>query len=129
MLAFPHKPIIGMIHLWALPGSPRFGGDLDSVLRAAVADARTLADGGMDGLIVENFFDAPFLKSRVPPVTVAAMTRAMAAVREAVTLPIGVNVLRNDVVAALSIASVCGAAFVRCNVYVGAAVTDQGIIE
>jgi membrane complex biogenesis BtpA family protein len=42
---------------------------------------------------------------------------------------VGVNVLRNDTVAALSIASVCGARFVRVNVHVGATATDQGVIE
>ena len=79
--------------------------------------------------MVENFFDAPFAKSSVPPVTVAAMTAAVLAVREAARISVGVNVLRNDVVAAISIAHVCGAQFVRCNVYVGAAVADQGVIE
>lgn len=123
------KPIVGMVHLGPLPGSARDSGDLDQVIARAVADARTLAAAGIDGLMVENFFDAPFCKSRVPPATIAAITRAILAVREAVDLPIGVNVLRNDVESAVAIAHVCGCAFVRCNVYVGAAVTDQGIIE
>ena len=57
------------------------------------------------------------------------MTRAVLAVRRATGLPVGVNVLRNDVRAALAIAQVCKAQFVRANVWVGAAVTDQGVIE
>jgi membrane complex biogenesis BtpA family protein len=57
------------------------------------------------------------------------MTAAMIAIRQAISLPVGVNVLRNDGCAALSIAQVCGARFVRCNVFVGAVVTDQGVIE
>lgn len=123
------KRLIGMVHLGPLPGSPRDAGDFQAVLERAVADARTLESGGIDAIMVENFFDAPFCTTGVPPVTVAAMTRAVIAVREAVNIPIGVNVLRNDACAALSIAHVCGAAFIRCNVFVGAAVTDQGIIE
>jgi membrane complex biogenesis BtpA family protein len=126
---FPWKPLIGMVHLGALPGSARWAGSLDEVLGRAVADAEALAEGGADGIMVENFFDAPFHKSAVPPVTVAAMTAAALAIRAAVSLPLGVNVLRNDACAALSIAHVCGAQFVRCNVFVGAVVTDQGIIE
>jgi membrane complex biogenesis BtpA family protein len=124
------KPLIGMVHLLPLPGSPRDEGvDMEAILARAREEARTLAEGGADAVLVENFFDAPFVKDAVPPHTVAAMTRAVQAVREAIALPVGVNVLRNDVRAALAIAHVCGAQFVRVNVYVGAAVTDQGLIE
>ncbi|HLK55929.1 MAG TPA: BtpA/SgcQ family protein, partial [Chthonomonadaceae bacterium] len=119
----------GMVHLGPLPGSPRDSGDFTAVLRRAVEDARTLEEGGIDALMVENFFDAPFYKAGVPSVTVAAMTATVLAIRDAVAIPVGVNVLRNDACAAMSIAHVCGAAFIRCNVYVGAAITDQGIIE
>jgi len=124
-----HKVLIGMVHLGPLPGSARDSGDLDGVIRRAVDDAKALYEGGIHGIMVENFFDAPFAKTNVPPVTVAAMTAAVLAVKEVVPIPIGVNVLRNDVVSAISIAHVCGAQFVRCNVYVGAVVADQGIIE
>lgn len=124
------KPLIGMVHLPPLPGSPRDAGvSLGDVLTRAVQDAQALAEGGADAVMVENFFDAPFAKDHVPPHTIAALTRAVQTVREAVTLPVGVNVLRNDARAALAIAHVCGAQFVRINVYVGAAITDQGLIE
>lgn len=123
------KRLVGMVHLGALPGSPRFRGDLKRVIELAIEDAVALRDGGVDAIMIENFFDAPFHKSSVPAVTVAAMTRAVLSIREAVGIPLGVNVLRNDACAALSIAHVCGASFVRCNIYIGAAVTDQGIIE
>src|SRR5688500_13204076 len=85
---------VGVVHLPPLPGSPGYG-DPDYVERA-VRDARTLADAGFDALIVENFGDAPFFKDRVPPETIAAMACAVRAVREAVPLAVGVNVLRND---------------------------------
>ena len=124
------KPLIGMVHLGALPGSPRDTGEpLDNIIARATQDAQSLEAGGANALMIENFFDAPFAKDRVPPHTLAAMTRAVQAVRETTTLPLGVNVLRNDALSALAIAHVCGAQFVRINVYVGAAVTDQGLIE
>ncbi len=124
------KPLVGMVHLPPLPGSPRdVGMSMKGILAQAVADAGALAEGGADAVMVENFFDAPFAKQHVPPHTVAALTRAVGAVREATSLPLGVNVLRNDARAAIAIAHVCGAQFVRINVYVGAAVTDQGLIE
>jgi uncharacterized protein len=126
---FSQKRLIGMVHLGPLPGSARYAGDLEPVLRRAEEDARALESGGVDAIMVENFFDAPFHKSSVPPHTVAAMTAAVLRVRQAVGLPLGVNVLRNDARSAIAIAHVCGAQVIRCNVYVGAAVTDQGLIE
>ena len=104
------KPFIGMVHLLPLPGSPRYGGDLGPVLDRALRDARTLAEGGADGLIVENFGDVPFHKY-VEAHTVAAMTLAVSEVVRAVEIPVGVNVLRNDAKAALAIAAVTGARF------------------
>ena len=126
------RPLIGMIHLGPLPGSARAEETtLTAVLERAVWDARALQEGGADAIMVENFFDAPFAKDDLPPHTIAALTRAVLMVRETVgaETPLGVNALRNDARAALGIAHVCGAQFVRINVYVGAAVTDQGIIE
>jgi membrane complex biogenesis BtpA family protein len=123
------RPVIGMVHLLPLPGSPRWGGDLRAVRERALADARALAEGGVDGLLVENFGDAPFLKGPVGPETVAAMALLVQAVADAVPLPVGVNVLRNDARAALAIACLTGARFVRVNVHTGVMLTDQGLIE
>jgi membrane complex biogenesis BtpA family protein len=123
------KYVIGMVHLLPLPGSPRWNAGMCEVLERAVADAKALEGGGIDGLIVENFGDAPFCKGRVEAHTVAAMTLALEAIRDAVRIPVGVNVLRNDSRSAMAIASVIGANFIRVNVHVGAMVTDQGIVE
>jgi membrane complex biogenesis BtpA family protein len=120
---------IGMIHLAALPGSPAWAGDLATVGRLALRDARALQEGGLTAVMVENYHDVPFYPGAVPPETVAAMTHLIGAVRGAFPeLKIGVNVLRNDVASALAIAVACGAQFVRVNVHVGAAATDQGPI-
>jgi len=126
--------LLGMIHLLPLPGSPRWnlhGGGLDPVLAQARADAQALMDGGMEGVIVENFGDLPFLPGRVGPETCAAMTLAVAAVRDVVgsRVPIGVNVLRNDAETALGIAAVTGATFIRVNVHTGMMFTDQGQLQ
>lgn len=100
------------------------------VLECAVRDARALADGGADALIVENFGDAPFFAGSVPPETVAGLALAIAAVIDAASgVPVGVNVLRNDARAAIGLCAATGAQFVRINVHTGAAATDQGLIE
>lgn len=122
------KPIIGMVHLRPLPGSPRWTGSFQQLLGAALADAEALAAGGVDGIIVENYGDTPFHPENVPAVTIAALTTAVLDVRRAVSIPVGVNVLRNDAVAAVAIAVATGASFIRVNVHSGAMMTDQGWI-
>jgi membrane complex biogenesis BtpA family protein len=123
------KLFIGVVHLLPLPGSPRWGGGIEALIARAVADARAYDHGGADAVIVENFGDAPFTKCAVPSETVAAMAAAGAAVRAAVRLPIGFNVLRNDARAALGLCAACEGSFIRVNVHCGAMLTDQGVIE
>ncbi|MFW5947440.1 MAG: BtpA/SgcQ family protein [Gemmatimonadota bacterium] len=122
------RGIIGVVHLPPLPGAPEYGGGMDRVLDRARAAAGALAEGGIDALLVENYGDRPF-RSAVGPETVAAMTRAVAAVRETTDRPVGVNVLRNDAGAALAVAAATGAVFIRVNVHTGGMYTDQGWIE
>ena len=100
--------LIGMVHLGALPGAPGYRDDFDSLVGAAVEDARTLEAAGFNGLMIENYGDVPFFADRVPAVTVAAMTAAVSEIARAVTIPFGVNVLRNDGESALAIAAVTG---------------------
>lgn len=121
--------LIGMIHLGPLPGSPAFVGQFQAVVDQAVSDAETLATAGFGGIMIENFGDAPFFSGPVPAVTVAAMTGAITQVRRVTELPLGVNVLRNDGLAALAIAAATGADMIRVNVLSGTMFTDQGIID
>ena len=123
------NPVIGVIHLLPLPNSARWQGDLQAVVARAEQEATALASGGAHGLIVENFFDAPFPKSKVDPAVVSAMTLIVQRLKHLVTLPIGINVLRNDARSALAIATCTGASFIRVNVLTGVMATDQGLIE
>ncbi len=132
--------VVGMLHCPPLPGAPRFGGDLESVERHVLTDAAALVHPsqtqggesecrGVDGLMLENFGDVPFFAGRVPAETVAALTRVALRVRDAHPgVPLGINVLRNDVCSALAIAAAVGAAYVRVNILAGTAVTDQGVV-
>ena len=123
------KLLLGVVHLPPLPGAPRWGGDLTQVVKHAVADARAYEAGGAHALFIENFGDVPFSRSAVGPETVAAMAAVGCAVRAAVRLPLGFNVLRNDARAALALCAACAGSFVRINLHTGAMITDQGIIE
>ncbi len=130
------KPLLGVVHLGPLPSAPRGGGGtaaFEAVLAAALHDARALREGGVDGVMVENFGDAPFRKGTrdapVSPDVPAALAVVARAVRAETSLPVGINCLRNDGVAALGAAVIAGAAWVRVNVLSGSYVTDQGRID
>jgi uncharacterized protein len=124
-----HQPIIGVVHLLPLPTSARWGGSLNAIVDRAEQEAVALISGGVHGIIVENFFDAPFPKSCVDPAVVSAMTAIVTRLMALVSVPIGINVLRNDSLSAMAIASCTGAAFIRVNVLSGVMATDQGLIE
>lgn len=120
------KPLIGMVHLLPLPGSPGFAGSLDAVVERAVADAILLQEAGFDGLIVENFGDAPYPVGPGPLARSVAMTIVATEVRRAVDLPFGLNVQFNDYEAELTIAGIVGANFVRVEAFVDSVMTPGG---
>ncbi|HPD07265.1 MAG TPA: BtpA/SgcQ family protein [Candidatus Bipolaricaulis sp.] len=121
-------PVIGMVHLWPLPGAPGYTGyGMEKIVAAALSDARALVRGGVDGLIVENMWDLPYHVGRaVPPEESACHAVAARAVVEEVSVPVGINVVHNGGVVALAIAVACGAAFIRVCLLTGAQVWDTG---
>ncbi len=121
------KPIIGMVHLKPLPDSSDYK-SFDEVIDFAIKDANALVEGGVDGLLIENFGDTPYFKE-VPKYVLPFFTRVAYEIKKEFDLPLGINVLRNDAIAALAIATAINAEFIRVNVYTGIALTDQGIIE
>lgn len=124
------QPIIGVVHLPPLIGSPQSKQPFSEIRTRALSDAAVLIDNGIDGIIIENYGDAPFYPDNVEPHTVAALALVTDEIRERYpqTL-IGVNVLRNDAKSAMAIATVTGASFIRVNVHTGAMLTDQGLIQ
>ena len=124
------KPIIGVVHLPPLIGSPQSMQSLGEIRTRALSDAGMLIDNGMDGVIIENYGDAPFYPDYVEPHTVASLTLIVSKIRERYPqTPIGLNVLRNDAKSAMAIATTVDANFIRVNVHTGAMLTDQGIIQ
>lgn len=126
----PPKALVGMIHVRALPGTPRSALPIAECCRIAAHEARTYAACGFPALMIENMHDAPYLNRRVGAEIVAAMTAVALAVREAApTLPLGVQVLAGANEAALAVALAAGAAFIRAEGFVFAHVADEGTIE
>jgi len=129
---FPvQKPVIGVIHLRPLPGAPRYEGEaVRDIYAAAARDARTLAAGGIDGIIVENASDLPFARpDDIGPETVAALTAACLEVRNATDVPIGITCVANGAIPALAVAKAAGAKWVRVNQWVNAYVANEGFLN
>ena len=123
------RALIGMIHVGALPGTPAATDPIDAIAQRAVEDARAYRDAGFTAVLIENMHDRPYLKGRVGPDIVAAMTRVGTEVRGAVDLPLGVQVLAGANLEALAVALACGATFIRVEGFVFAHVADEGVID
>lgn len=125
------KAVIGVVHALPLPGSPHHrGGAMERIYEHACAEAQRYAEGGVDGLIVENHGDIPFSKpDELGPETAAAMAVMADRVKRCTGLPLGINVLANGAMAAIAAARVGGADFIRVNQWANAYVANEGFME
>lgn len=122
---------IGVVHCPAFPGSPRHDGrPIKDIYEAALRDCHAYTQGGIDGLIIENHGDLPFLRPEdIGHETTAFMT---AITRQAIIetgLPVGVNVLANAPIPALAVAAASGAQFIRVNQWANAYVANEGLLN
>ncbi len=125
------KPVVGMVHLWPLPGAPGYSGyGMRTIIDHALRDAEELVKGGVDGLIVENMWDLPYYVGReVKPESIAAQSVAASEVVERFDLPVGINVIHNGGVGCLAIAVASGARFIRVCILTGARLWDTGELD
>lgn len=129
-LPFPQpKPIIGMIHVGALPGTPASTASVAEIVALATQEARLYREGGVDGIAIENMHDLPYLRGRVGPEIVAAMTLVGQAVKNTSGLPVGIQVLAGANIEALAVAHAAGLDFIRAEGFVFAHVADEGFIQ
>lgn len=122
------KALVGMVHVQALPGTPRHQHSLKTIIAQAIEEAKLLAEAGFDAVLIENMHDVPYLRKDVGPEIVAGMTAIGHAVREAIELPLGVQVLAGANTASLAIAHTIGAQFIRAEGFVFASVADEGLL-
>ncbi|MFK8084178.1 MAG: BtpA/SgcQ family protein [Granulosicoccus sp.] len=128
---FGGKALIGVIHCPAFPGSPRYNGaSIEAIYDACMRDAQAYLEGGMNGLIVENHGDIPFLKPEdIGPETTGYLSVITDRIMREVDCPVGINVLANAPIPALAVASASGAAFIRVNQWANAYVANEGFME
>jgi membrane complex biogenesis BtpA family protein len=121
--------ITGMIHVRALPGTPRWSLSVDEIARIAVEEALLLSKSGFDAVLLENMHDVPYLRRNIGPEIVASMARVANEVRKSVNCPIGIQILAGANREAIAVAHSCGAQFVRVEGFVFAHIADEGIME
>ena len=121
--------VVGMIHIAALPGSPRGELPIAGIVNRAREEAAIFREAGVDAVMIENMHDRPYMKGSAGPEVVAAMTVVAVAVKEAFGGPCGIQVLAGANREALAIALAAGFEFIRAEGFVFAHVADEGIIE
>ncbi len=123
------KPVIGMIHVDALPGTPKYKGDVENIIGKAVKDAMVYKNSGIDAIAIENMHDIPYLKRNVGPEIVSLMSIIGREVKNESQLACGIQILAGANKEALAAAHSAGMDFIRCEGFVFAHVADEGIME
>lgn len=129
MLFAQQKPVIGVIHVGALPGTPAGSASVSAIVELARREASLYREGGVDALMIENMHDVPYLRGRVGPEIVSAMAVIGHAVKEECALPTGVQILAGANLEAMAVAHAAGLDMVRAEGYVFAHIADEGWIE
>ena len=123
------KPVVGVIHVGALPGTPASRSSVEELTELAVREAAVYRDGGVDGLMIENMHDVPYLRGSVGPEIVAALAVVARAVKTETNVPVGVQILAAANVEAVAVAHAASLDFIRAEAFAFAHVADEGFIE
>jgi membrane complex biogenesis BtpA family protein len=123
------KPIIGVIHVGALPGAPANSQTVSEIAAQAAREAAIYRDCGVDGIIIENMHDVPYLRGSVGPEIVAAMAVIGQAVKTESRLPVGIQILAGANIEAMAVAHAANLDFIRAEGFVFAHVADEGLIQ
>jgi hypothetical protein len=124
-----YKAVVGVIHVDALPGTPEYKGDVESIINKAVKEAKTYKNSGVDAIAIENMHDRPYLKRNVGPEIISLMGIIGREVKKVSQLPCGIQILAGANKEALAVAHSAGMDFIRSEGFVFAHVADEGIME
>lgn len=119
------KPVIAMVHLGALPGTPLYDSDagLDGLIDGARKDLRALQAAGFDAVMFGNENDRPY-EFKVDTASTATMAYVIGRLKPEIAVPFGVNVLW-DPMSSIALAAATGASFVR-EILTGTYASDMG---
>ncbi len=124
-----NKSVIGMVHVQALPGTPKNRMKLNEIIQRAINDAKLLEQGGVDAIMIENMHDRPYLNRKAGPEIVAAMTAVAVSLRKEVSVPLGIQILAGANREALSVAMAANFEFIRAEGFVFGHLADEGMMN
>lgn len=110
------KPIIGMLHLGYLLGNEKYKG-LNYVIKKAIENIKSLEEGGIDGILIENWKEDS-IGQFISTENAVSFSIIANELSKHIHVPFGINVLNNDYKVALSVAKLTGASFVELDVFV-----------
>ena len=123
------KTVIGMIHVRALPGTPRHAGGMAPIVDHALAEAEIYRVCGIHALMVENMHDIPYVQHPGPEIATAMAVVAREVKRAHPALPLGLQILAGANNDALAAALAAGADFIRAEAFVFGHVADEGYMD
>ncbi len=118
-----------MVHVGALPGTPKNHLTIPEIIEAAINDAQKLVQGGVNAIMIENMHDRPYLNREVGPEIVAAMSVIATKLRQVITLPLGIQILAGANKQALAVAHTAGFDFIRAEGFVFGHLADEGMMN
>ncbi len=123
------KPIIGMIHVEALPGTPKYKGKVKDIISKAITEAKTYQSAGVDAIAIENMHDVPYLNRKAGPEVTSLMSIIGYEIKTKTKLPVGIQILAGANKQALAAANSAGIDFIRAEGFVFGHVADEGMID
>ena len=123
------KLIIGMVHVDALPGTPKHKYPISQIISHAVQEAKLYEQNGLDAIILENMHDVPYLNQQVGPEITASMTAIATEVNTNISMPCGVQILAEANKEALAVAQASGCDFIRVEGFVYSHIADEGLMN
>jgi len=123
------NPVIGMVHVKALPGTPKNTLEPAKIIDEALQEAVLYKRAGIDSIMIENMHDVPYLKGKVGHEVSTIMAMIAHEIKRETNLPIGVQILAGANKEALAAAKASGIDFIRAEGFVFAHIADEGIIE
>ena len=131
MTDFKHstKKIVAMVHVDALPGTPKHRLPISQIVSKAVSEARLYEELGVDAILIENMHDVPYQNGKATPEVIACMTAVALAIRNETALPLGIQILAAANCEAVAVALASGLNFIRAEGFVFGHVADEGYID
>ena len=122
-------PVIGMIHVQALPGTPKNSLSPKEIIEKALNEAAILQESGVDSIMIENMHDVPYLKNQTGPEINSVMAIIGHEIKQLTKKPCGIQILSSDNLSAIATAHAAGLEFIRAEGFVYGHLADEGYID